>query len=348
LTVESLLNVLNTSLENVEATLSLDGRYIHFTSTLNSGLELLVTDDIIALDLISNLFSGEATISNIDDSYKSHYPTFQEDASLYTGGIFIEDKYNTVVYYCNKQGLYLTDSPNYSGRVPDSLATDLNDRLLAEKPLYLLNKERYETEFYLEKYPSNPYFQYITIKDYFNISSHEWEQVVTTVRKEKNISSGTYRDVVVDPAEVFINIYPTFEGTISEETGIRFEAIPLLDYKKGVIKANFVANKSRVGFYKQFYGVSYYESDNYKNNLFDMKSETPYNWNGLISGSYTVNDFRDPSKTSDSSGVVGISEIGIFNSRDELIAYATTPPIIINSSKHVLALNIAICQEALS
>jgi len=60
-----------------------------------------------------------------------------------------------------------------------------------------------------------------------------------------------------------------------------------------------------------------------------------------ISCSYTTNSIKrlNTSSFSDISSVVGITEIGVFNTDDNMVAYGTFPPIIYDAEKFHLSLN---------
>jgi hypothetical protein len=91
------------------------------------------------------------------------------------------------------------------------------------------------------------------------------------------------------------------------------------------------------------YGISF--TSHFEPSLF---SHTEINHNtvsGTLISSYYVNTTQNFADRQDhKSPIVAITELGVFNTDDQMVAYGVFPPIIYDSSRHHLSLNLFIKQ----
>jgi len=204
------------------------------------------------------------------------------------------------------------------------------------------NENTFYDDFYIDGDYKNPFEMIVEIgyNSEFNlvIAYSMWSKVITAVGPE-------YRLIQVE--KPFMKIFPGFELVNYSITDNR---------KLGIARTRIVHNDSgKLSFITlpngkldeviSLYGMNY-EIQNYDTDDHIMLSDNIIGTSSVLSAldfSYYTNTTKNRfEKDSDNSAVVGITEMGVFNTENKMIAYATFPPVIYNSFYNHLSLNIII------
>lgn len=275
----------------------------------------------------------------------SAYPSPTERSDLYYNGSFLNSN-SAILYYSDRHGNY----------VDSTLTTPtiyLASRAAPQQPKYRLCQEWYMEEQYIEEEDNNPYWQYLIIKDVFNPDSKIWEQDASINYLKKSPHKTQLLFQPITDGSNYIAVQPGLQYTSSFASFASYPA-NYIDYTSGILTmlifGNPVYANDAVTIQKDFeqYGISFIS--NFE--LASISSETDiihFGMPSVLTSNYYVNTTQNFANTLDKkSAIVAITEMGIFNTDDIMIAYATFPPIIYDSSKHHLSLNVFIKQGEFS
>ena len=295
--------------------------------------------------------------------YNSDYPSYFVAPDLYKSTYFTNDS-KEYVYLCNELGQYIkytlpTDMTNPL-EAANALLSSLEVTTVEFTPFY---QPKYETcfdwymkDFYVEGVPNeNPFWQYLVIKDTLDATHKEWTQSVKIMRKKK-LTSTAYTFVEVPELERYFNLGQGMEYTEKEPGVFSVTPASFIQHTKGKISAIYTSNLAFDQSFNPYldlllsqYGIritSHFEDDP-TINIFDPINviTDPDRFLLDLTASYTVNSLQNFANLMDKqSSIVGVSELGVFNKYNKMIAYATFPPIIYDSSKHHVSFNIFIRQ----
>ena len=276
----------------------------------------------------------------------SAYPTYEADPSLYSGDTFI-NRNSINVYSCDASGNYVDSS-----KATTSL---LSARVQPHMPVHMLCQDWYRAEEYIEGQENNPYWQYITLKDTLNPKSKLWVQEAKTsmLKKSEKGTQLLYADIT-DGSD-YLSIQP---GLQYESTLSAFEVTPAnyIDYMNGKLSMIMLGNSAYDTAWREAqnlppieeafekYGITFIPNFEIAN-IASLTQITHSAISGDLISNYYVNTTRNFANPQDKKGsVVAITEMGVFNTDGNMIAYATFPPIIYDSVRHHLSLNLFIKQ----
>jgi len=263
-------------------------------------------------------------------SYQSsNFPV--NNSALFTTGTFT-NKNKFPVYLCDDQGSLIYASGALVGLVSEAYSP--------AQPVYLFSKDWFATEFYDPlDLNSNPFWQYLEIKDV--LENQQWVQRARILQKKKSAFSRTHVYSEVPAAQAYVSVFPGLE--MSAIPGkISFPAVSAFDAYQGVINTILTPNQSIASSASTLYGLAFTLTlpPNY-NPATPLDGANPLHTS--ILANYSINTQRNYLDPNDqTSATVAISEVGIFNKEDNLLAYAIFPPIIYNTTRHHLSLNLFI------
>jgi len=232
------------------------------------------------------------------------------------------------------------------------------------QPKYLLCKDWFKEEFYLQNQEDNPYWQYLHIKDALNTSTKLWETKVTIDRKIKNASKNKMKWVEVPNSTKYVIPHKGYTY-IESLTAMTFEPCNAVNHSTGEIILLLESNTAYNAVDTELmdknnrqYGIaitSHFTDQNQFPTIPNYLGETMFaedhavvtHIDGMMSANYTINSTKNFADLSDDkSAVVAVTELGVFNTDGAMMAYATFPPIIYNSARHHLSCNLFIKKEA--
>jgi hypothetical protein len=267
-------------------------------------------------------------------SYESTtYPTIEESPEMYQPTLTYRNSNKRPILECNDQGQYIyTD-----GQGVRSTAGLPGQRFTLPKMKYPSNQDWYTKEFHIEGGESNPYWIYIKIKDVFDIPTAKWTQKIEIVRPEKRKNQIEYKRVK-DPSFPFFSVTP---GVRLEETSDAINVLEdvVIDYADGRLSMFLIMNED---WQQQFrYGLEV--NPTFDVNAFSTSTLQETTLPADIEVSYIVNSKRNVADSQDQiAPIVGLTELGVYNTDNDMIAYAVFPPIIYNSAKHHVSFNMFI------
>jgi hypothetical protein len=211
----------------------------------------------------------------------------------------------------------------------------IDKRVNPRRLTYTSTYDWFKNSYYVSTSPSNPYWQWIHIKDEYDSIVKKWSQKTSISRTEKAVD--ILRDVYVPSSEV----YTFIEKSVNYETTtelIKNNINDFIDYSAGVIK--FILGHPSSKYYEQKTIIKYgiFVTNNYYPGMKNMNV-----WKNRIKGkvletfNYTVNSLENFSNVGDRDGAIAkITEVGLFNNDHKMIAYAAFPPIEYRSdSQHL-------------
>ena len=279
---------------------------------------------------------------------ESAYPSYEKDPGMYQGDTFL-NKNAANIYYCDAAGNYVNKSK--------VITTDVTARVQPRMPKYMLCQDWFKAEAYLDGQENNPYWQYIVIGESLNLQSKYWEQnaKITYLKKSERGTQLLYQPITDSSA--YLEVSPGLEYT-EDATTLKVFPANYIDYVNGKLTMILLGKKEYDPAWRESqvpplppiteafeqYGISFLSNYAFAN----VSSETEITHSlifGDLNTNYQVNttrSFTDP--TDKTRSLVGITEMGIFNTDGNMIAYATFPPVIYDSYRHHLSLNIFIKQ----
>lgn len=208
-------------------------------------------------------------------------------------------------------------------------------------------------EQYVAGWQNNPYWQYVVLQDTVDPIS---KAIVQTAQMCYLRKSATGTQLVFEPITDGSNYLTLEHGLMAKQTLTSFNVTPApyIDYVDGILTVLMLGNsaysQSPSAIESEFeqYGIPFisnFELSSISSSTIIAQSVIT----GYLTSNFFVNTTKNFANTQDKkSSIVAITELGIFNTDDNLIAYATFPPIIYDSLKHHLSLNVFIKQGEFS
>jgi hypothetical protein len=264
----------------------------------------------------------------------SAYPAYATSPKLYENGLFVNAN-GYAVYLCDANGTYKLDNSS--------------TRIQPQMPIYKLCQDWYKDTAYVEGQEDNPYWQYIILQDKLNEKSKLWDQEAYLAKMARSESGEEMIPVKITDNSNLLTVQPGLEYR-TDLNYFQVTTSSYIKYKDGqlsmILLANPIYDKAvnpdlDTEFEK--YGISF--TSHFEPSLF---SHTEINHNtvsGTLISSYYVNTTQNFADRQDhKSPIVAITELGVFNTDDQMVAYGVFPPIIYDSSRHHLSLNLFIKQ----
>jgi hypothetical protein len=276
---------------------------------------------------------------------QSAYPTFASRPDLYLSGPYTNAN-SKPVYYCDINGNYV----NNTLTTPTIVTLDM---VQPQQPKYTLCQDWYMAEQYVAGWQNNPYWQYVVLQDTVDPIS---KAIVQTAQMCYLRKSATGTQLVFEPITDGSNYLTLEHGLMAKQTLTSFNVTPApyIDYVDGILTVLMLGNsaysQSPSAIESEFeqYGIPFisnFELSSISSSTIIAQSVIT----GYLTSNFFVNTTKNFANTQDKkSSIVAITELGIFNTDDNLIAYATFPPIIYDSLKHHLSLNVFIKQGEFS
>lgn len=283
---------------------------------------------------------------------ESAYPSRLAKPELYEAGLFT-NRNGAAVYACNALGQYVSDLEN-----ADSVTNILADRARPPRPRFYLCQDWFNNDYFVQGSEDNPYWQYLIFEDYLDHRSKEWKQRVGTYQKVKGELGREMVMKRVPDEEAYVDIYPGLEY-VQDASSMIVRQTDYIQYRLGRINCIMVANprydrtvNPEIDSDNARYGINYqsvfHEAvDQYGDpvNMFNNDAVVQTRLKGKWSLNYTLNttkNFANPQDTR--SSIVAITELGVYNRDSQMIAYATFPPVIYDSVRHHMSVNLLIKQ----
>jgi hypothetical protein len=294
----------------------------------------------------------------INSAYPPYIATDPDSVKLYLSGLYTNANAQPI-YYCDANGNYaVSDGATIPGPMYTTSATTLTDLLQPQTPKYRICQDWYMAEQYLETQESNPYWQYLIVRDVFDPKSKTWGQIATMNHTAKSLrQSQLIFQEIPDGGDNYLTVQQGLQYTLNTSA---FSVAPTkyLDYRNGVITLLMVGNPAydpasyvppaTLSQTFERYGIAFSPNSE----LPGISSTTNISHtavNGELRFNFYTNTTQNFANTQDKKGaVVAITEMGVFNTDNNLIAYATFPPIIYDSANRHLSLNLFIKQGEFS
>jgi hypothetical protein len=256
--------------------------------------------------------------------------------------IFQCDEHGNYIYWILENGLPVAKKlgePN--GDLSKVIYGAVDKRYNPRNPIFDSTYEWFVKQFYVKGQETNPFWQTIRIKDFYNSTLKKWTQKIQTTRSEKSID--IIRDVDVQEIDLYSQV----------ENGVNYEIFPdkisssiqdYIDYANG--KLNCIFKHPNINYYnnKSFikYGIyannSFYQSGSHKNVWKDTEKVDI-----LSTYNYAVNTLENKANLEDrNQAIVKVKEMGIFDENHNLVAYATFPPVEYRSDSQHLSFSLVI------
>lgn len=239
------------------------------------------------------------------------------------------NSFNKKVIMCDKDGFVYSNSYTNKEIIKTPIKTkeqafDANKANLRDlrEPIYKSCAKWFEDKYYTEENCYSPFTQKVRFSTIYNKKKHNYKNLVYTFEYDKSGESLVERKITDD--KYFI---------INEE-------------ERNVLNNNeIISNKDYINFAKGTLNFAIQ-----KNSIFGYSSKDSLNKFGIFAEntlktketlkfeqySWLVSNFYTTYVKSDS--VVKITEMGLFNKNNELIAYSTFPTIEYDSNKHHLSI----------
>lgn len=234
------------------------------------------------------------------------------------------------VYICNESGELLEakeSGDSYELSVLDP-TNPMSKKLRSFKPKNLSLKDFFKEDFFLESSPSNPF--YIICKGNFNTQDQDLD-----LKVYEPCRMGSTMGLKLLDKELLVN-----KGTVTKNS---ISTSSFTDFEKGnIVMILQYQTPSREGVK---YGISYIKPTQIEDpSKFNSNLESLVG--GEVSLNYSLYSFKNYNMpdTQENTGVIEINELGIFNKNDEMIAYATFPPIEYRSETQHVSFNCFIRQ----
>lgn len=257
-----------------------------------------------------------------------------ENNYIYTNDPYVNNNKSTV-YQCDEDGKiigYRLDGEKLNPFVLTK-TNRLSDAFVPLTPMYESCQDWFKNEFYLKGQEKNPFWQVINITSNFDSTTKDWVQEANLLEYNKSTGSMVLNTVPDADKICTINRSPSYEMASGSYT-VEKEA-EYVNTETGVIRMLMTQPAEK-----------YRDTDYFVK--FGITAKNPFKgskvWNGeqanisaYLESSYTVNSRENLANKKDKdSAIVQATELGLFNKKHELIAYATFPPIEYRSdTQHV-------------
>lgn len=217
------------------------------------------------------------------------------------------------VHYCNESGEYcfasgtevlsFTKIGDVNGDCSETIYQDNDNRITLKQARFTTNFEKYVELEYIKGVKNNIFVPYIHLKDGYDSVK---QAIITTAEVEKLANKNGSL------------VYQKDENYSVEQTNYydssNFHKTPYIDHTNGKIKFGVFVNENM-----NLYGI------NILTGLDNDHLSKPVN--SSIDASYILFSAENAATREKDSAIVGITEVGIFDKYDNLLAYATHPPV---------------------
>jgi len=224
------------------------------------------------------------------------------------------------IFECDENGNYTTYIED-KGELVSKLCTSVNYLFNPYTPKNELNMNSFKNRFYKEGEEQNPFWQIIRIKKEYNELTGEMEE------KAKILEYKKYSDSVnlFEAEHPYISIYKTSTYEEKEDLVFLNKNVDFVNKKKGEIK--FTSRFNDRDYYAETESILKFGIE-VQNTL---KGKIEKNLDRILFSSfekcnYEVNNINS-NKINNDDSIIEISELGLFNKKGQLMAYATFPPI---------------------
>lgn len=233
------------------------------------------------------------------------------------------------IYECDAQGRYVTYSVA-DGELQKSECKSTINLFCPNTPKNELNIDSFKNRFYKKGEEANPFWQIIRIKKDFDNQSNDLKELVRVFEYRR------YSDNIglFEAEKPYISISKTSDYQEKEEIVFLNKNIDIVNTKAGKIK--FSSKIDNYDYYSNIDTLLMYGIEA-KNTL---KKKLNKNNNNFKISTYEKCNYivscASSNKLDNDNSIIEVSELGLFNKRGELMAYATFPPIEYRSdSQHL-------------
>lgn len=247
-----------------------------------------------------------------------------------------KNKDGYMVYTCDEYGRFTKAVPvsnslsfvaigDQTGNCTNEIYGNVDPRVNPLEPLYTSSIDWYLGAFYIKGKETNPFISYLDIKDEFDQITNQYIQKLSISQPKKvgnNIEYLPIDDSYLTGASNTIGY--TTDGEILFQTAEQ----KLIDHKNGKLSFFITGPGDDYMYdeYKYYYGIRYKNSFNIQN------GENKEYWSGKcqLKNNILLNFYLNTTenlidrKNRDYS-VVGITEMGLFDKNNKLVAYITHP-----------------------
>lgn len=276
-----------------------------------------------------------APVVNIDGVIYNSSNFSQYSTSLW------QNKDSIPVYLCDEQGHFVKQDTAYKTSLHyevmgDELGNCSADKYQSVDPRLNPYTAQYETayDYFYSNYYSdselcNPFVKHIEIKDAF-IDGKWQKSVASYVRRKVNGVLKNYEDSTVDASKKSFT-----------KTNDAFVETDIVDYNNGLVTTYLTADNASTDEYLTLAGIKY--SNPFSSSSFTLENCLK-NVDVNCKLSFDIDSVEDPANL-EKSCIVDITEMGIFDKNDNMIAYMTHPIAQYDTSKNHIAYNLLIKED---
>lgn len=262
---------------------------------------------------------------------------YNEENSPYYNLDTWKNKDGYKVYACDEFGRFVKAVPlsnslsfvalgDSLGNCSGDIYGNVDPRINVLEPLYNSSIDWYLDSFYIKGQETNPFISYVDIRDEFDNITNKFIQTVSITQPKKvgkNIEYLPIEDSYLTGASKCVGYY------VDGDTLVQTTEKNLIDHKNGIMSFFVTGPKEDFMYddYKFYYGLKYKNSFNIVNG-----SNSSYWLDGSckLSNKIVLNFYLNTmqnliDKENRDFAVVGVTEIGLFDKNNKLVAYATHP-----------------------
>ena len=250
------------------------------------------------------------------------------------------------VYQCDDRGRYVRWILQGGSPVMRVLGNEVGDcrrdvfgstdrRHNPRRPMFSSSYNWFISQFYVKGQERNPFWQTIEVRDSYDEKLKSWTQKIYTKKWEKAVDKMVEVFVPKDLQYVFIENGITYEF----DTGsIKSVISDYIDYESGLI--DFILGFPAKTYYDSKYLIRY---GLYVKNQFYPGEKNKQVWNSWVKMKFQeeydfiVNSKENIANPNDKDlAIVPVTEMGLFDRKHRMVAYATFPPVEYRSdSQHI-------------
>ena len=250
-----------------------------------------------------------------------------ENKKDYLNKLYMNNNGNKI-YECDVNGRYITYYAANGGIKKSECKSTIN-LFCPNTPKNELNIDSFKNRFYKKGEEANPFWQIIRIKKDFDNQSNDLKELVSILEYRR------YSDNIglFEAEKPYISVNKTSDYQEKEDIVFLNKNIDIVNTKAGKLK--FSSKIDNYDYYSTIDTILMYgiEAQN------TLKNKLSKNNNFKISTYEKCNyivSCTSSNKLNNDNSIIEVSELGLFNNRGELMAYATFPPIEYRSdSQHL-------------
>lgn len=251
-----------------------------------------------------------------------------ENKKDYLNKLYMNNNGNKI-YECDKDGKYISYSVS-DGELQKIECKSTTNLFCPNTPKNELNIDSFKNRFYKKGEEANPFWQIIKIKKDFDNQSNDLKELVSILEYRR------YSDNIglFEAEKPYVTISKTSDYEEKEEVVFLNKNIDIVNKKAGKIK--FSSRMDNYDYYSNIDTILMYgiEAKNTLKNKIN-KDNSNFKISTYEKCNFTIS-CTSSNKLDNDSSIIDVSELGLFNKRGELMAYATFPPIEYRSdSQHL-------------